>query len=234
MTLIGIGGGPIAEAEYRIALALGATVVLIADSGGRAADLLMNPPLDAFKRNLVELPKDVESLAALVREISHSGEATLLTDVREKLAREIHSRYVQKQRERAIEENPSLVGYEGLAPDLRTSNLGQADDIIRKLSHLGFEIVPVSSEEAQQELFRFDRDALLELARQEHGRWVAEKARSGWRVADVKDISQKKNPSLVPWDDLPAEEKQKDVDAAESIPSLLALVGYRIRKRKVS
>ena len=41
--LLGINGGDISAAEYRIALALGATVGVIAESGRAAADIAVDP-----------------------------------------------------------------------------------------------------------------------------------------------------------------------------------------------
>ena len=59
--LLGIGGGEISSLEYRLALALGATVGIVAESGAAASDLLRDPTW-AISDRLVELPPTSEAL----------------------------------------------------------------------------------------------------------------------------------------------------------------------------
>ena len=59
--LLAIGGGPISAAEYRLALALGASVGAIRGSGGAAAALLGDPWWAASSR-LVEVSPETEAL----------------------------------------------------------------------------------------------------------------------------------------------------------------------------
>lgn len=44
-----------------------------------------------------------------------------------------------------------------------------------------------------------------------HEAWMADKAAQGWRRGDVKDPSAKTHPCMVPFGDLPAEQRMKDV-----------------------
>lgn len=44
-----------------------------------------------------------------------------------------------------------------------------------------------------------------------HTEWMAEKARTGWSYGDEKDPEAKTHPCMVPWEELPAEQRMKDV-----------------------
>ena len=47
-------------------------------------------------------------------------------------------------------------------------------------------------------------------ARKQHERWMKERSEAGWTYGPVKDEAAKKNPLLIPFDDLPDAEKAKD------------------------
>ncbi len=65
VTLLGIGGGIIAAAEYRMALALGARVVIVEGSGRSAARLLGDEEWNR-SANLIRLPNDPKALHDLL------------------------------------------------------------------------------------------------------------------------------------------------------------------------
>jgi hypothetical protein len=43
-----------------------------------------------------------------------------------------------------------------------------------------------------------------------HASWLAEKLREGWKHGPVKDTAKKEHPCIVPYDQLPEEQKMKD------------------------
>ena len=43
-----------------------------------------------------------------------------------------------------------------------------------------------------------------------HNHWMEHKIEQGWRLGPVKDETRKEHPSMVPYDELPLEEKVKD------------------------
>ena len=62
----------------------------------------------------------------------------------------------------------------------------------------------------------------MQLAEMEHNRWMAERLLAGWRYAPgTKNLDTKTSPSLVPWEQLPAIEQDKDRDTIRNIPTLL-------------
>ena len=44
-----------------------------------------------------------------------------------------------------------------------------------------------------------------------HDSWLAEKASAGWKFGPVKDADKKEHPCFVPYDELPVEQKAKDI-----------------------
>lgn len=43
-----------------------------------------------------------------------------------------------------------------------------------------------------------------------HANWASEKYRDGWKYGPVKDPSRKEHPCLVPYEELPLEQRRKD------------------------
>ena len=65
----------------------------------------------------------------------------------------------------------------------------------------------------------------------EHERFVKERLDQGWRPGAPgrpKDLIRKTNPTLVEWDKLPIDERQKDILFADSIPVILARAGFEV------
>ena len=46
--------------------------------------------------------------------------------------------------------------------------------------------------------------------RESHAGWLAEKVATGWVYGPVKDPAAKTHPCMVPYDDLPPEQRAKD------------------------
>ncbi len=70
---------------------------------------------------------------------------------------------------------------------------------------------------------------LEELARNAHDVWAVQRLQTGWRYGMVRDDERQLHPCLVPYEELPDEEKEYDrAMVRETIRSILAL-GYEIR-----
>ena len=68
------------------------------------------------------------------------------------------------------------------------------------------------------------------LAEEEHERWMASLLAAGWILAPKTDEANKKHECLVPWKELPVNEKEKDRDLVRGIPVILVRAGYAIVK----
>ena len=71
-------------------------------------------------------------------------------------------------------------------------------------------------------------DLLERLAENTHDVWAQQRIADGWSFGPVRDDAKKQTPCLVPYGELPEEEKEYDRKTAmETIKVILAL-GYRI------
>jgi hypothetical protein len=72
------------------------------------------------------------------------------------------------------------------------------------------------------------------LAMNAHDVWAAQRLRAGWRYGPARSDAEKLHPCLVPYGDLPDEEKEYDRNLVkETIRSILAL-GYEILPKRTN
>lgn len=150
--------------------------------------------------------------------------------VSELLARAIHDDYVSERRKRAefSDEDPALVSWEQLLPDLKESNRRQATHICTKLREIGCYLEPL--EAGRSTMFEFSPEEFDRLARLEHERWMSERIKAGWIYGAVRDPVRKASPDLVPWPELTEGSRDKDREAIRRIPSLANLAGFHIQR----
>lgn len=138
----------------------------------------------------------------------------LMGEETDRMARFIHAQYVEEQRRLGKPEGPNTLPWNQLDHDLRDSNRRQADHIPVKLRAVGYDVR--KAEEAAGLRIKMSADDIEMLARMEHARWNAERFLAGWERGD-KDVSKKRSPYLVPYDELPNDIKQYDRDAVQNI-----------------
>lgn len=219
--LLGINGGRIAAFEFRLALSLGATVGVVASSGRAASDLVKDPDWwDAG--NLLTLPLDAMTLRAFV----HPEVSLLSPGLLDRAARAVHEKYLEDTRHSQID--PSMQPWYDLREDFKASNRQQvayAEAVLRKV---GCGVRPTQGEIA----FSDFTDAEVEtMAEMEHGRWIVERLREGWRYGSKRDPDRKISPYLVPWKDLAEEVKEWDRKAVRGFPEVLKAAGLEVYKR---
>ncbi|TMC48742.1 MAG: hypothetical protein E6J20_18675, partial [Chloroflexi bacterium] len=149
--------------------------------------------------------------------------------MREALAREAHDSYLAQRRLAAdFGERPADRPWEELEETYRRANRRQVDGMVDQLQAVWYELEP-----------RYDWDEpLLELsltdvetmARLEHTRWCRERRSAGWKPGQIHDAARKIHNRLVPWDELPEQDKDLDRAAAKSRPSMLAQAGFRLAR----
>lgn len=227
--LLGIEGGDIAGVEYRLALALGAKVGIIPDSG-RAADQLLLDPDWSCNSNLIRLPVTVLDEATL-RAFVRPGAVNIERERIDELAQRVHETYLKNTPYSEVD--PVRRKFSRLRADLQESNRQQvlyAEEILTSEGYSlhfvgdGVEIVQPPFDDAEE----IDRMAALE-----HGRWNIERLSEGWRYGSPKDAAQKINPWLVPWSKLTDGEngmKRYDRQAILDYAANLKAAGYQIVK----
>jgi hypothetical protein len=121
--------------------------------------------------------------------------------------------------------SPKLCSYEELPEEDKEQNRANVRDIPAKLAHAGFLMVPAKSEETNA---GFPGELLEELSRDEHDRWMRTKLAQGWVHGSPTDDAAKRHDSLVPWEDLPEIQRQKDRALVLGIATVLARCGYAV------
>lgn len=68
------------------------------------------------------------------------------------------------------------------------------------------------------------------LAKNTHDNWAKERISNGWRYGPIRDDYNKEHPCLVPYEQLPEDEKDYDrITAKQTLKAIIAL-GYQVIK----
>jgi tetratricopeptide (TPR) repeat protein len=222
--VVGINGGRIAGAEYRIALALGAAVGVISESGREAGKILADAHW-ADSERLVVLPRDPQTIRAFF-----GAKATPLSQEEcETIAEAIHEDYLEEKKKAETPEGRAMMPWRKLDDEFRESTISQARHIEEKLSEIGCTSVP--SAEATGEPVVFSPQEVERMAEMEHGRYTAERLFWGWRYDEKKDDEGKTSPHLVAWSELPDNIRDYDRRAVRKIPEFLAEAEWTVRRK---
>lgn len=222
--LIGTNGGRISAIEFRMALALGARVGIVKDSGRSASDLLADPDWNTEKE-LYPLPKDPETVREFVNQPITKEEFPEC----ERLAEFFHDAYRKEAMKKEEEQkNQNFFVWRELPKELKDSNRQEAMHIRYKVGLLGYEMRRVEGREPT--IVEFNDAEIRFLGKVEHGRWNVERLRKGWRWGPEKDIPKKVSPYIIPWDSLSDTVKGYDLKTVAEIPTNLAKLGIELVK----
>ncbi len=223
--VLGLNGGDISAAEYRIALALGVHVAVL-EGSGREADRLFVDGDWANSKTLICLPGDAATIGAF---IGGTG-PQLGPEIREIIARAIHDNYRTGKARISSTDDPASAPWDKLSDNLKESNLQQADDISHKLRRIGCTVAKAIGRKVVK--MTFTKDEIEVMAEMEHGRWNVERLLDGWKPGKNRDVARKISPSLVAWAKLPEDVKEWDRETVRKIPEFLAKVGLEVRREK--
>jgi ppGpp synthetase/RelA/SpoT-type nucleotidyltranferase len=217
--VIGLGGRTISVLEYQMALALGAEVGVVENSG-RAVDDLLRDDFWRREKNLIRLPADRMSLKAFLGPPMETAPGWL-----EAAARVVHEKYRADNKHVLVD--PSMRPWEELDEPYRDSNRQQAAYAAEILHGAGFAVRRLAGPAPAE--VAFTSQEVESMAEMEHGRWVVERRRKGWTLGP-RDPLKKISPYLVPWAELPENVKQWDRDAVRAFPEVLGKAGLEIHR----
>lgn len=145
----------------------------------------------------------------------------------ELLAREIHNDYIANQKRLGA---PIYVAEEfgELEPSSRYANLRQSMNMEKKLRKLGYAMVTADFD--GQAVESIPEDTIEQYAIMEHDDWVEGKTRFGWKYAPTRDDKKLLHDCLIPWAELPGNQKDKDRSAAKNVIRLAQLAGMKVIK----
>ncbi len=159
----------------------------------------------------------------------------------QRLARAIHSRYLHQLRKQhaGTERNTYLNwlhrqgsasidpddDFDNLPEEVRQSNLDNAYHIPAKLLAIGYKIRP-ARKGFKSLVLHLDDQEVEAVAKVEHIRWCWDKILNGWIYGKERDNKKKTHPSIVPYEDLSEQEREKDRELVRLIPALLRDIDY--------
>lgn len=73
-------------------------------------------------------------------------------------------------------------------------------------------------------------DLLEHLAQNTHEVWAAQRLKDGWNYGDERDDSERLHPCLVPYEELPEEEKEYDRNTAREVLKAILAAGFTIER----
>jgi len=211
---LGFGGGPLSAVEYRIALALGARVVVVCGSGG-TADGILKDPLWREIPTLMPVPIDRATFQALLVFGREDLDPNKVAD----MAQEFHQRFVAGSAKRLP---ANMRPWSKLNETYQKANCEQAKYAVRILEACGFSVRSAS----EPVIFTgFTDEEVERMAEMEHGRWNVERLRDGWRPGKPRSDELKIHDCLLPWTQLPDGPdgfKKYDREAVRAFPEILA------------
>ena len=155
----------------------------------------------------------------------------LTVTIRDTLARAAHENYVasQSQTGKITAEDPALQPWERLSAFYRQENYHWVDRITQLVDSVGCRIVPLTDWHAPS--FQFSKGEIELLAPMEHALWMQQRLDAGWTYAPgAKSVDLRTHPDLLPWQDLPEDEKTKNFNNVAAIPRALSLAGFQIER----
>jgi voltage-gated potassium channel Kch len=159
----------------------------------------------------------------------------ILRGTHEVLARDLHESYLEGPDSEKVTDggDPARDLWEDLPEDIKEKNRRQADRIGVILDEHSYRIAPLTNWNAADLVFREEKGAeeVESMARMEHELWCQEMTVKYWKYGPKKDEELKTNPDLVPWEDLPQAEKEKNFRFVRDLPRLLTRAGFQIKRR---
>ncbi|MEX2162424.1 MAG: RyR domain-containing protein [Anaerolineales bacterium] len=203
--------------EYRHGVRSIESIIAMSQLAGKSVFARSSLPAESQ----LDLHVDGLDFLALVRQIELDGA------VLENLAEAAHEIYRKGVTGRHQKTDTAVLAYADLPEESKEQNRRNIRDIPLKLARAGYAMIPARSNERP---FNFPGVALEMLSQAEHERWMRAKLADGWIHAAESSREKKENRGLLPWDQLPEDEKEKERDMVRGIPVILARAGYAIVK----
>jgi hypothetical protein len=148
--------------------------------------------------------------------------------IREQLAEAVHEEYLATVADR-VAAGSLARPWQELGDEQRELSRRRVDGILGDLASVGCDLVPLRRWGGAEP--PFTDGEVAQLAAREHARWYDDRVASGWTYGAVRDDVAKKNPLLVPWEELTDDARAANVDAVRGLPGMLARAGFEAVRR---
>jgi hypothetical protein len=129
-------------------------------------------------------------------------------NVLEAIARISHESYVVLEAERGADDT-TVGAFDSLPESLKASSRSFAQRVYSRLAQLGYDVVVARAYDSWLAATVLSDEQIEALAEQEHCEWMQARARERWRTRS-RGATLRHHPTLVPWKELPAAERDKD------------------------
>lgn len=186
------------------------------------SQIAMHTDVDQFLNLCENAPKPSTNLRAISGAEFPGGQQIFDETELTHLASAVHHVYSQKYGDGR--------NYEQLSAFEKESNKAAARRMIRNLEFVGMQVVHGQNDDSECYWIKRHIEYHLELlAEAEHDGWMKWHFEQGWRYAPgSKDKIAKTHPCLLPYNDLPHHEQEKDRDSVRTYLSILNSADRRI------
>jgi hypothetical protein len=156
----------------------------------------------------------------------------MLGGLTELLARAKHEEYLRSEELKGTTptQNAAMRPWTELPTSMQSENRAFVDGIPMKLQRARFTVIPSPLADPGNGCVSFSPHVIEKLAEDEHDRWSQSRIAHGYRYGPVRkdEGPDKRHPLLVAWEDLPADEKEKDRSPVRQLPAMLARAGFEV------
>jgi len=231
VNVLGINGGLLSRFEFHMALAMGAKLGLVEDTGREASKMLREDPWWE-PTQLLRLPQDPMAICAFLFTTQSGWKQKEL----EPAAKKVHERFLKQRKDEPPEAKP----WKDLPEDFKKSCFHQVLCAKHILQVAGMDVEDMGTgwKEGDAKLLNLSDPKVLpremhdKIAAMEHGRWIVERLMQGWRYGPVKDAENKISPYLIPWEELDFHIREYDLKAVLDFPKILKESNLQVVKRK--
>jgi len=146
-----------------------------------------------------------------------------LEQYRMELARKMFETY--KEQRRQYGEEPEYESFDNQPEYLKDSGFKNVDSMLVKVRYFGYHLEKDTGSN-ENVVMEFDARQIEVLSKLEHIRWMEERLGNGWVYGIEKDVERKVSPCLIPWEELPEYEKEKDRRVVRNVIPLFNGLGF--------
>jgi len=151
-------------------------------------------------------------------------------EVKENMAKAVHEFYRQLCKKEGWPVKYDI-DYDQLPEDIKEDNLAAASRIPEVLDHAG--LIVASENEPGVGIDKNGLESNIELlAEAEHNGWMKQKEQGGWKYGEHRDDEKKIHNTMIPYNTLSEDDKEKDRNAVRSYPEILKMAGCKIVQGK--
>lgn len=147
----------------------------------------------------------------------------------ENMAMDIHEKFRETHKNNLKAVPDHIRPWEELSEERKSYFRDQANSIPSALPKIHYDVISIKE---MPEKVDFTERELVVLAAYEHRRWCLRRKEESWKYGVALDDRKRTDPDLVPFEELPPEQKNNLVQMVKSWPEVLANSNFKIERLK--